>query len=77
MRESGNRGTDDMKLTVLSLLLTSLLGGCAGYQRQTACRAEAGRQPYGGMGGVIAVVDPEWQAWNQKVAACVRREAMR
>lgn len=56
-------------LTYLMLLLT----GCTAIQTRTACRAEAGREPYGGMGGVIAVADPEWRAWNARGAACVNR----
>jgi len=64
-------------LSFAAIALAVLLAGCAQYDRQMACRASAGRQPYGGMGGVIAVADPEWQAWNRRVATCVRRMATR
>jgi hypothetical protein len=67
----------------LILIGTAVIGlsGCAGYQRQMACRDAAGPQPgaalqaFGVFGAIAMEAQPEWQDWNRRVVACVAGEA--
>ncbi len=67
-------------LRMVSLLGAFRLAGCQSYHIQMSCREQAGPEPnqvghmFGLIGSLAMQSTPEWQTWNDHVAACVNQK---